>query len=399
METSISQQALAVTSEWNTQPKGNGIIVLNSAAYGGISDYLHFQANALIDHGFSVTMVGNADGSAKDGARYAFVPLWRQPKKSTVRLIQQARFVLNLISNMRRFAAFLKQRPERFVLFGAFLEYFAPLWAGQFRRLVHRGWRFATVIHDPVRDYIVGPEWWHRRSIRAGYSFVSAGFVHGHIQEVQDATGVELVTVPFGQYPFPPASKTKDQVRQSFGIPLKATVVLTFGHLRDGKNLDLLIRGIADLPDIHLIIAGKEQSGGQKPASYYQAIAKELGISNRCHFQIRYIHDSEIGNFFAATDVNALTYSRDFRSASAALAAATHYRKVSLASSGEGPLKHVIQEYNLGVWVEPDCVDSIRNGLTTLMEAPVCCDWDRYETENSWSRNAMIVANTMGIAK
>lgn len=188
-------------------------------------------------------------------------------------------------------------------------------------------------------------------------------------------------------------------MRESLGIPVEATVLLMFGHLRDGKNLDLLIKAIADLPDIHLIIAGKEQSGGQKPGSYYQAIAKELGISNRCHFQLRYIHDSEIGNFFEATDINALTYSSDFRSASAALAAATHYRKASLASSGEGPLKHVIQDYKLGVWVEPDSVDSIRDGLRKLAGAADCCEWDRYETENSWSRNAMIVANTMGIAK
>lgn len=399
METDAIQQIQNVVVDPNVAPRADGLIVLSTSAYGGISDYLHVQANALVDQGVAVTMVGPMDGVRQDGARYQFVPLWHQPRKSEARLIQKAAFVLNLLSNMRRFATFLAQRPERFVLVGAFFEYVAPLWAGQFRRLANRGWKFATVIHDPVRDYVVGPKWWHRKSIKAGYSFVSVGFVHGRTEEIKDATGVELVTVPFGQFPFPDASETRDQIRQSFGIPVDATVVLSFGHLRDGKNLDLLIKAIADLPNTHLIIAGKEQSGGQKPASYYRAIATELGISNRCHFEIRYIVDSEIGNFFAAADFNALTYSRDFRSASGALAVATHYRKPSLASSGESPLKHVIQEYKIGVWVEPDCVDSIRDGLQKIGEVANCCEWDRYEIENSWSQNAIIVANTMGIAK
>ncbi|MEP3478672.1 MAG: glycosyltransferase family 4 protein [Fuerstiella sp.] len=382
-----------------TSPHRNGLIVLNTAAFGGISDYLHFQANALVEQGISVTMVGSIDGPRKRDARYEFVPLWHQPKKSKVRLIQQAGFVANLLSNMRRFAAFLKTRPERFVLFGGFLEYIAPFWAGLFRKLRRRGWTFATVIHDPVRDYVVGPEWWHRRSIRAGYSFVCTGFMHGRTEEVTDATGVKLVKVPFGQFPFPPASKNRNQIRKDLRIPVDATVVLAFGHLRDGKNLDLLIKAIADLPNVHLIIAGKEQSGGQRPASFYQSLSIDLGVANRCHFHVRYINDTEIGNFFAATDINALTYSKAFRSASGALASATHYRKPSIASSGEGPLKQVIEEYNLGIWVEPDSADAIRDGLNNLQTLNFAPEWERYQSENSWSQNAIIIAKAMGLTK
>ncbi len=376
-----------------------GLIVLNTEAYGGISDYLHFQANALVDLGLKVTMVGPIEGPRRNDSRYQFVALWNKPRKFRVRLIQKIAFVCNLLRNMRGFAAFLRQRPERFVLFGAYLEYVAPIWAGQFRKLRERGWKFATVIHDPVRDFVVGPQWWHRKSITAGYSFVDSGFVHGRVEEVKDANGVRLVSVPFGQFPFPAANHTRDHIRQTLGIPIDAKVVLAFGHLRDGKNLDLLIKAIATFPEVHLIIAGQEQSDGQKPADYYRAVAKELGIYDRCHFEIRYIHSSEIGNFFEAADINALTYSGIFRSASAALAAAAYFRKPSLASSGDGPLKNVIEKYALGIWVEPDDVNTIRAGIQQLLEFVNCCDWERYSSENSWSRNARIVANTMGLIK
>jgi hypothetical protein len=61
METVVEQQAQTVASEFNALPKANGKIVLNSAAYGGISNYLHFQANPLVDHDFAFTMVGPVD--------------------------------------------------------------------------------------------------------------------------------------------------------------------------------------------------------------------------------------------------------------------------------------------------------------------------------------------------
>jgi len=346
-----------------------------------------------------VTMIVALDCDAKADARYQVMPLWKQPRNFEIRVVQQIFFAMNLLKNMWRFSRFLKGRPERDVLFGSFLEYLAPLWAWQFRKLARNGWKFATIIHDPVRDFVVGPKWWHEMSIKAGYSFVSHGFVHGPTEDVKDAGPVELVKIPFGQYPFPSSELTGQQTREALGIPTEAFVVLTFGHLRDGKNLDLMLKAIVDLPHVHLVVAGKEQSSGQKPASFYQSLARELGIAARCHFEVRYIRDSEIGGFFDAANINALTYSRDFRSASAALAAASHYRKPSLASSGEGPLKYVIQEYRLGVWVAPDCVDAIRSGLQELMVAADNCEWERYQAENSWQQNAKIVANTLGLAE
>ena len=35
-----------------------------------------------------------------------------------------------------------------------------------------------TIAHDPVRDFVVGPLWWHRWSVMLGYSFVRHVFVH-----------------------------------------------------------------------------------------------------------------------------------------------------------------------------------------------------------------------------
>ena len=376
----------------------NGLIILSSAAHGGIADYLHWQANALVEAGIDVTLVGPRGAGKRDGANYSYTEIWTDPPKARLRIVRRALFLRNLLQNTREFAKFLETRPERNVLFGAFFEYAAPLWAWRFRRLVDRGWRFATVIHDPIRDFVVGPLWWHRRSIREAYSFVTTGFVHGRSDAVELAGNVRLVSIPMGSYPFPESVVTGDELRRSLGIDSDAFVILAFGHIRDGKNLDLLIQAIVDHPKVHLVVAGKEQSSGQKPAGFYRAIADRLGVADRCHFETRHIAESEVGGFFESADLIALTYSRSFRSASSALAACANYQKPCIASSGCGPLQDLIQEYQLGVWVEPDSVDAIRNGLLAFRSNPPVADWDRYEKENSWQRNAEVVIQSLSQA-
>ena len=64
------------------------------------------------------------------------------------------------------------------VLFACYKEYFAPFWVGPLRRLAKKGIVIGTIAHDPVRDFVVGPLWWHRWSVRLGYSFVRHVFVH-----------------------------------------------------------------------------------------------------------------------------------------------------------------------------------------------------------------------------
>jgi hypothetical protein len=64
------------------------------------------------------------------------------------------------------------------VLFACYKEYFAPFWAGPLRRLAKKGIVLGTIAHDPVRDFVVGPLWWHRWSVRLGYSFMRHVFVH-----------------------------------------------------------------------------------------------------------------------------------------------------------------------------------------------------------------------------
>jgi glycosyltransferase involved in cell wall biosynthesis len=243
----------------------------------------------------------------------------------------------------------------------------------------------------------VGPIWWHQRSIGSAYSFLREAFVHEPttLKTMIPVPLLRTTVIPHGPYRFPAPVKPREVTRGELGIPADATVLLSFGHVRDGKNLDLILKVLAQFQRVFLIVAGTEQSQGQKPASSYQNLARETGVEKRCRWVIRFIDEKEIGNFFNAADFVLLTYSRAFRSASGVLNVAAHYRKPCLASSGQGNLESVVKDYRLGVWVDPDSEASLTDGLALLLQNPPDPHWSRYEREHSWERNAQLVVERM----
>ena len=174
-------------------------------------------------------------------------------------------------------------------------------------------------------------------------------------------------------------------------------VFLAFGQIRDGKNLDLFLRAMTRLPEnVKLLVAGKADSGSSRPAAYYQKLAQGLGVAARCQWDSRRIPEDEVGDIFAACDMVLVTYSAKFRSASGVLNAAVSARKPVLASSGPGPLKTVVEKYQLGAFVKPDNPEEILRGASKLVKISATgkCEfrlkpaWDKYEQENSWEENA-----------
>jgi glycosyltransferase involved in cell wall biosynthesis len=369
---------------------------------GGIADYAHAQANALVAEGADVTMLCTPRFCSERKASYHLLPQLRSMRsQSTYRILRMVRGASTLLSNFSLLAQVVRSTQFTHVLFDSYVEYLAPLWSGRLRRLATEGVVFAAVVHDPVRDFVVGPHWWHRLSIASGYSFLREAFVHAPITLDTAGSAPQLTStvIPHGTYDFAPPTHTVDQARASLRLPPDVPVLLAFGYLRDNKNLDLAIRSLAAYPDLHLVIAGSEQSSGQRPATYYRQLAEELGVAQRCRWEIRRIPNLEIGNFFAAADAVLLTYSSTFRSASGVLNLAAHYQKPSLVSSGAGSLQAAVQDYQLGVWVEPDDLQALIVGIGIWLKRGLSPQWERYQTENSWGANARLVLNRLQCAK
>lgn len=66
--------------------------------------------------------------------------------------------------------------------------------------------------------------------------------------------------------------------------------------------------------------------------------------------------------------------------ASGVLNTAIAYRRPCIASSGEENLKSVVQKYNLGILVEPDSAEAIRDGLDRWLRGEMPSPrWEQYE--------------------
>jgi glycosyltransferase involved in cell wall biosynthesis len=364
---------------------------------GGLADYAHEQAQALTQIGVQVTLLAPPNYHKAD-AQYKLQQTLKAygTVRSPLALLRKSVFAAHLLQNYAILASTIQRQGFQHVLFGSYAEYMAPLWAPFLSQLPHQGIKFGAVVHDPVRDYVLGPLWWHRWSIAHAYSFLQEAFVHEaiNLDTVKSMPGLQTTVIPHGAYEFTPPQHTQAQMRQELRLPNHAKVLLSFGHIRDGKNLDLALKAIADCSEeIYLVVAGNVSADTQRPASYYQNLATELGIADRCRWLIGFIPEAKVGDLFNACDAVLLTYSASFQSASGVLNAAVAYRKPCIASSGASNLKTMVRQYNLGVWVEPDNWNAICSGIEQWQQGMASPRWEDYVRDNSWAKNAAIVCS------
>jgi len=534
---------------------------------GGITEYSILQCEALVKAGVSVFFLCKSSFPKERLSPVVkileFEPV-EPPESAFGKLKTIWRMTVGLNRYSQQILRIAEEEKFKFILFAFYKEYFSPFWIGPLKQLKKNGCAMGTIAHDPVRDFVIGPEWWHRFCVRSAFSFLTHVFVHDDTPVDfggKRPEGIEVHQIPHGPYEVAEpligrlemrkrlgfsttterlggceeeqpkvgpkgegvgTNESNDADKHGFGTtkihentrkeeaqgdaqgtcagasesdslaseladspvsessPRSASgpagariapggmgsvggnqladsaegakalaprrssldstsalaldagrptlvtsapadvVFLAFGQIRDGKNLDLFLRAMTRLPEnVKLLVAGKGDSGSSRPPGFYQELAEELGVAERCRWDIRRIPDEEVGDIFAACDVVLVTYCAKFRSASGVLNAAVSARKPVLASSGPGPLKSVVEKYRVGVFVKPDDSEEILRGAQIILDsitppaalhplphrAPKALDsaqplatstqlnpeWARYERENSWGLNAKLV--------
>lgn len=373
------------------------LLIFCPCARGGIADYAHEHATAISDLGIAITMLCPLDFCHPAGNYAQERRLSIAPELRRTRFESRIRFVLRLLRDTRILDRTLFRTGSNRVLFASYTEYLAPLWAWRFRRHQKRGVVFGAIAHDPVRDYRVGPRWWHRRSIRSAYSFLREVFVHEAIslETLGEFPILRTSVIPHGVFRFPPPSTTRMEMRSRLEIPDSSYLFLSFGHIRNNKNIPLVLRALVDVPSAWLLVAGPEATVGQTSSDSLRDLALELGVADRCRWLVNYLDPDQVSNCFNTSDAVLLTYSSTFRSASGVLNVAGWFRKPVLVSGGESNLRTSVLAYHLGPAVPPDSSDSIASGMAELMQTSFTSGWDHYLAENNWERNARVVVETL----
>ena len=384
------------------------ILLHSPNSSGGLAEYALCQARALWMMGLDILILCPSDflqgRTLGVPFKHCYKPFQKRndsgiPGKELIRLLGNAS---NLLAMQWKLAwEVLVRRPD-VVILDSYFEYLAPLWVWPhwlFSKLL--GVRYIAILHDPVRNLVVGPLAWHKLSVRVAFLPLKFCVVHQHLVDRSEMpTSVILLEAPCGVFELQETESCPKSVRSEWGIPDNKVVFLSFGFIRDNKNVDLLIRALPANPDAFLVVMGSAQSSKNKPLQFYRELAAQIGVGGRVIFREEFVPDEALRGYFMAADFIAITYDGTFHSQSGVLNVAARARRPVLASSGESPLKTCVEKFRLGVFVEPDNADAVAEGMRSLcssLQSGVlpAQDWDGYEHYASWEQNAQVIFDAL----
>jgi len=371
----------------NPLPK---ILIFSPSASGGIAEHTFYQARALEKAGAKVVCLVPPSFLGGRNTDFETIPCLPDPVEGASGLMKKLRMAWGIISSQYVLAwQIIKQRPD-LILLDSYVEYLAPLWVDSHIILSRIfGVRYVANLHDPVRSYAIGPKWWHKLSVWLAYQPLDVVLVHHELADRSIVPErVKVVLAPHGLYDVNLGDFDAVQVREEWGIKGDQKVFLSFGYVRDGKNLDLAIKVLKGVPEAVLVVAGTVASTKDKTFQYYKDLAADLGVADRCRFFEGYLGDEQLGKYFAGTDFVLLTYSASFHSQSGVLNLAAKAGKPVLASASPSPMIKAVKGYQLGVAVEPDSSAAIAEGMKSLMHDKLDYNWNSYESSASWDVNA-----------
>ncbi len=257
--------------------------------------------------------------------------------------------------------------------------------------------KLAVSVHDVKRDKVIFNREMEDNNLTTLYRDADALFVHSRFQgqELEAFAGVDpekVHVVPHGPYAYGEANSDPGRLRREFGLPDDATVALSFGQVRDEKNIDGLIRAMPLCrKPFHLIVAG--QAGGRhKDAAYYLDLARQLGVADRVHMRDGYVPAEEVGDLFSVADWVALPYVKSFSSQSGVLNVAAHYQCPVLVS--EAPvLRETVVESDIGIAAVDNSPPALARAIDKmhirlLEQYPFA--FAHYKKKYSWEENARV---------
>lgn len=377
--------------------KASTVLIFAPSSSGGIAEHTFYQGRALEKAGAKVTCLVSPSFLNDRKTEFRKISCLPDTVEGPSGLVKKLRLTWRIIASQYVLAwEIIRRRPD-LVLLDSYLEYLAPLWIDPHIILSRFfGVRYAANLHDPVRSYVIGPKWWHKLSVWLAYQPLDFVLVHHELPDRSIVPQrVKVVVTPHGLYDVNLRDYDPQQVREEWGIQPRQKVFLSFGYVRNGKNLDLAIRALKEVPEAVLVVAGSVPSTKDKSFQDYRNLAKELEVEDRCRFFEGYLSDQEMGKYFAGTDFVLLTYSSNFHSQSGVLNVAVMARKPVLASASPSPMIEAVTQYSLGVSVKPDSAVTIVDGMRALVHQGLTSDWEGYHAAASWEVNARRVMESI----
>lgn len=176
----------------------------------------------------------------------------------------------------------------------------------------------------------------------------------------------------------------KQQARQRLGLPADQPMILFFGFIRPYKGLDLLLEALAQLPDVHAVIAGE----CYEDWAPYDAIIQKHQIQNQIHLFTDFIPTDEVRLYFSAADLVVQPYKTATQSGISQIA--YHFDKPMIVTN-VGGLPEIVPHGVAGYVVPPEpqaLSEAIRDFFKYHREATLSAGVQQEKLKFSWTNLA-----------
>ena len=375
--------------------KNINIIIYESSSFGGCYDYSRqlISAYAKQDGVESVELLlpKNASATGKGVKRFL---LWDE-LSTTIIIVKKLWFILRVFVNPLLLFFYLLFKKQRHVLLNDFEQLSAWYWSPLYRFLLP--WHsFSVFLHDPDRDAYPPSPKVSSFLIKVMMHTMDLAFYHEILPDKPYYKGkrTRYIAVPHGIYPAPPPDVHLLETLNNEIVDRYCFAII--GNIREEKNVDLAIRALANVPNGHLVIAGKTANSSVDIARYHQ-LSKELNVENRITWITRFLSEAELSSVISRCDAVLLYYRSSFTSQSAIVNLIAPFKKKLIVSDTSSALATTVRKFGNGILVPPDEVVALTKVMEKLPEQNNSFSeaWQDYIQYASWENNAFITVNAM----
>lgn len=254
--------------------------------FGGLETYGWEVGKALSDMGHEVWIVAGEGGPARN----------QQVKLKTFPFTERSRFpnlgtrfrkLMERLSFARKAVPWLVEQQFDAVIINKPFDMPAMWWAKL------KGCSAVTVFRSGGTDFFRGDRWF----ARAVDVWLSTSRYNAKQIEAHFGRAVTLVPNGVDVERFAAAQRSRQQVREQFGIPEEVPLIISVGRLIGWKGLHVIVQALKEVQGAHYLIVGKGEERER-----LAALAAECVVADRVHFAGVQQH-TELPNLLHAADI------------------------------------------------------------------------------------------------
>ncbi|MFQ6103597.1 MAG: glycosyltransferase family 4 protein [Candidatus Glassbacteria bacterium] len=334
------------------------VLMLETSGWGGVSHYSHCLSQALSQYGISTTLVTNEVYELRNRERdYEILTILKDGGNYPERMRTFLRTLRSESPTVLHIQSGFSARRDWLML---------PLFKKHCEEIIVTAHNILP--HEEAEKQAKGMEFTLGRIYRSCDGIiVHSAYSKDLLTRRFSIDESKVVVIPHGNYLFL-SNGNGDGLRAPQYERGDSDTILFFGHLRQYKGVDILIRAFSRVRRLHenalLVIAGKGQ--GRITQEYERIIAEE-GVSGSVLLKPGYVDDGEIGSMFSQARLVVLPYRES--DGSGALQLAYAFGKPVVATA-VGVFPEIVEEGINGFLVPPEDPNALAGAILRLLELP-----------------------------